>query len=92
MMLKKKIIILYIILSVFTRQKKRKRRIYQRKKTDCYAKECFYLEYFLATNCIFNCVSKICFHKIYRFSNLEPGEIDSKRDKLFEKCFYKNEL
>lgn len=39
-------------------------------------------------NCINRCVSEECYNEIYLDEPLEEGEIDTRREKLFTKCFY----
>jgi hypothetical protein len=42
-------------------------------------------------NCIFHCISSVCFDAVYASDPLENGEIDFNRENLFTKCAKKEE-
>lgn len=42
-------------------------------------------------NCVFQCISSVCFDAVYASDPLEDGEIDSNRERIFSKCVKKIE-
>jgi len=53
----------------------------------CELHECGHLVLDADYNCINGCISPSCYFQIYQDQPLEPGEVDSKRAKLFRSCF-----
>ena len=55
-------------------------------RRECESKACLHLAEDEAGNCVHECVSPLCFDKIYGAEPLEPGEVDHVRARQFNAC------
>mmetsp|Transcript_15107 Transcript_15107/g.28443 ORF Transcript_15107/g.28443 Transcript_15107/m.28443 type:complete len:113 (-) Transcript_15107:280-618(-) len=61
-------------------------RVWKNKRTQCEKFECGHLVVDENMNCVNNCTSALCFKEVYADEPLEDGEIDDKRQKLYNSC------
>merc|ERR1711943_802 len=60
------------------------------KKLDCERNMCSHLEGESKLNCNYKCISEPCYSEIYGHDEVEEGEVDSERSRLFGFCFRRN--
>mmetsp|Transcript_28405 Transcript_28405/g.49998 ORF Transcript_28405/g.49998 Transcript_28405/m.49998 type:complete len:128 (-) Transcript_28405:252-635(-) len=65
--------------------RKKVSRMISQRKTNCAMGKCLGLQE-ADPNCELKCISEDCFQEIYGSNELEPGEIDSKRNQQFMRC------
>ena len=73
------------------RRKRAAEKRYRKAKEDCTINKCGAFPPEENMNCIFQCISSVCFDAVYASDPLEDGEIDSKRERIFSKCVKKIE-
>ena len=56
------------------------------RKRDCETQECAGLHDDDRGNCVLKCQSPTCYDEVYAAEELEPGEIDMKRQRAFSAC------
>jgi len=57
-----------------------------RRRGTCEAIDCSHLHYLENANCINQCMSRACFDEVYKGRELEDGEIDVAKERLFKNC------
>jgi hypothetical protein len=62
-------------------------REFRQRKLDCLSTECAGKVGADEANCSYKCMSPSCFSEIYGHDEIEEGEIDSSRSRLFNSCF-----
>jgi hypothetical protein len=62
-------------------------REFRQRKVDCSSSECAGKTGADELNCTYKCMSPTCFAEIYGHDEIEEGEIDSSRSRLFNTCF-----
>jgi hypothetical protein len=62
-------------------------REFRQRKIDCASSECAGKTGADEMNCTYKCMSPLCFAEIYGHDEIEEGEIDSSRSRLFNTCF-----
>lgn len=62
-------------------------REFRQRKIDCASSQCAGKAGADELNCTYNCMSPSCFAEIYGHDEIEEGEIDSSRSRLFNTCF-----
>ena len=62
-------------------------REFRQRKIDCASSECAGKVGADELNCTYNCMSPGCFAEIYGHDEIEEGEIDTARSRLFSTCF-----
>jgi hypothetical protein len=62
-------------------------REFRQRKIDCASSECAGKTGADESNCTYKCMSPVCFAEIYGHDEIEEGEIDSSRSRLFNTCF-----
>ena len=77
-----KLIVLLILLLEVSGKGKSAERI---KKEEC--EKLDLCKYDITENCVLRCISENCYIKVYGNYNLEFGEADRDRSKLFSDCF-----
>lgn len=73
------------------RRKRAAEKRYRKAKQDCTVNVCGAIPQEENMNCIFHCISPVCFDAVYASDPLEDGEIDFNREYLFSKCAKKEE-
>jgi hypothetical protein len=73
------------------RRKRAALKRYRKAKEDCTVHKCGAIPREENMNCIFRCISSLCFDAVYANEPLEDGEIDLNREYLFTKCAKKEE-
>ena len=58
----------------------------QTRRRDCERITCAGVHEYERENCILRCRSEQCYERIYGAEELEPGEIDTRRSRLFNTC------
>lgn len=58
----------------------------QTRRRDCERITCAGVHEYERENCILRCRSEQCYERIYGAEELEPGEIDAQRTRLFNTC------
>ena len=62
-------------------------REFRQRKIDCASSQCAGKVGAEESNCTYKCMSPSCFEEIYGHDEIEEGEIDSSRSRLFSTCF-----
>merc|ERR1711939_476893 len=65
------------------------------KKLDCERNTCSHLDGESRLNCNYKCISEPCYQEIYGQDELEEGEVDTERGRLFGFCyrrFYRQQM
>lgn len=68
------------------RKAHRTSRSIQAKRRECERGSCLKLPEDDRPNCVLRCQSAMCYQKIYGEEELEPGEIDLRRNRMFTAC------
>ena len=82
------LLVLLLVLSTapLVEGRKRGNKKVQSKKTECERGECAAVPEDDFGNCVLKCQSAACYEEVYGAEELEPGEIDHKRTRLFTTC------
>ncbi|KAL1507777.1 hypothetical protein AB1Y20_007387 [Prymnesium parvum] len=78
-------LLLVVCLAGASAKRRRTKEVNQRKK-DCERDVCADVHPDQRPNCNLKCQSEACYEEIYGKEELEPGEIDSKRQREFTQC------
>ena len=62
-------------------------REFRQRKIDCASSQCAGKAGAEELNCTYRCMSPSCFEEIYGHDEIEEGEIDSTRSRVFNTCF-----
>ena len=66
--------------------KKRNNRRVSSRKNECERGQCASVNEDDFGNCVLRCQSSVCYAEVYGAEELEPGEVDHKRSRLFTTC------
>merc|ERR1712216_446329 len=77
-------------LAIFSHSRCRQEQEMRLKKLDCERNMCSHLEGESKLNCNYKCISEPCHSEIYGHDEVEEGEVDSERSRLFGFCFRRN--
>jgi len=61
-------------------------RVNSRRRGGCETVECSHLHYLENANCVNQCMSRSCFDEVYKGKELEDGEIDLGKERMFKTC------
>ncbi len=94
------LVVSYLVLqapheAVGSSARRRRKRVvekrYRKAKEECTINQCGAFPPEENMNCVFQCISSVCFDAVYGSDPLEDGEIDSNRERIFSKCVKKIE-
>ena len=78
--------LLLLGLAIVSGARKRQSRAAAVKRRECERGECRGVHDDERTNCVLRCQSQQCYAEVYGAEELEPGEIDTKRQQKFNRC------
>jgi hypothetical protein len=84
-------LLLFVIVSSPAEAKRRNRAQNQvnNRKRECETVECVHMDEDGQSNCVLRCQSEGCYSQVYLPEELEPGEIDLRRQRQFQNCLNK---
>ena len=68
------------------KQRKAYDRSWKKRRRRCELETCAHLDLMENDNCVHNCTSVTCYDSTYAEEPLEPGEVDSRRERTFTSC------